>query len=367
MKSPAGPNISVLSQKKGIIPFFLEGTQLIAQQRNKLITYDILTEQIVTLATIPGTWAARLSRLSPYSMNFFRSRLNWVCKSNSGEILVCNREGVYCLENGSLVREFAFKDRKYFLDVHVSSDIPGFEDGLYVGEYFSNAAMDEVAIWFRSEDGGWKKIWQFEEKMINHIHAIVPDQANGCQWVLAGDFDSGPAFWKARNNFAEMEMVTPAHQDFRACWLFNTGESIFWATDTQLVENALFQAPVEDLANKKKLSALPGSSIYGTSVGKHYIFSTTLEPERASRKQFSAWFDTKPSAALREDGAALFAIDDQGGNSEFLASRPNGLPLRLFEYPSFLLAKNHHQDKYFCAYGRSVKVYNHRLIVCRID
>ena len=277
--------------------------------------------------------------------------------------LYSDRAGVYSCQGGVVKAEFLFTDRRYFLNFLTLDETSlNFSEGMYFGEYFSNPSFLPVFIWFRSKSGAWSKVFSFEEGAINHIHNLYHDPIDNFVWILTGDFDNGPALWRADDNFNDVVKVTPAEQKYRACWIKRFSDNIYWATDTQMEQNSLLKANAKDI-EPSVIKKLPGSSIYSVAFNGGVAFSTTLEPERASRRDFMAWLDNKPARKLEPDGAAVYILDEDEVLVEIIRSSPHLLPLRLFEYPTYLFPSNIVESKYLTCYGRSVKSNDDCLLV----
>ena len=60
---------------------------------------------------------------------------------------------------------------------------------IFWGEYFDNAARDEVHIYASTDAGAtWNVAYTFPKGAIRHVHNIVYDPWDNCLWVLTGDY-----------------------------------------------------------------------------------------------------------------------------------------------------------------------------------
>lgn len=352
---------------KGLVPILQTEITLLAQKANKLIKLNLRTGNIVPVTTIPGSLKTKILRSNYFTRSMFRKSVIWGNITDDGATIFSTRDGIFRLNNDSnCICELEYEPRKYFLDTAICKDVNGFENGIYAGDYFSNPDMKPVSIWRRmSKD--WEIVYTFPEKIMNHIHAIVPDNYNHCIWILAGDFDNGPTIWKAEENFSKIKQFFSPEQKYRACWLKYSDDKIIWATDTQLSKNAVYRCvDLQGSKDEELIVEIPGSSIYSSKINGFQFFSTTLEPERANRKDLLAWFDFKPASALREDGAAVYMLDENDVVEEILADKSSGLPLRIFEYPTFKFPNVIGKADFLCAYGRNVKYFNDSLIIYKL-
>src|SRR5947209_3961439 len=101
------------------------------------------------------------------------------------------------------------------------------EGRLYWGEYFDNAARDEVHI-YGSDDCGltWEVAYTFPKRAIRHVHNIVYDQWEHCLWVLTGDDGPECRILRASCDFRQVDTVISGNQQARAVALVPTKDAV---------------------------------------------------------------------------------------------------------------------------------------------
>lgn len=78
----------------------------------------------------------------------------------------------------------------------------------------------------------WQTVFTFEVSKMNYIHNIVPDRANGCLWILAGDLGEAAAIWTAKDNFRSVVRMKSGSQEVRACVAFPEDGKFVNTTDS---------------------------------------------------------------------------------------------------------------------------------------
>lgn len=153
---------------------------------------------------------------------------------------------------------------------------------VFWGEYFDNAARDEVHI-YGSADGGmsWDVAYTFPKRAIRHVHNIVHDRWQDCLWVLTGDHGDECRILRASYDFTSVEVVLQGKQQARAVAAVPTEDGLFFASDTPLEQNFIYR--LERGGRLSCLAPVSSSSIYGCQVGSHIFFSTMVEPSEINR------------------------------------------------------------------------------------
>lgn len=352
---------------RGLRPLWMEGARVHAQCRNRIVTLDLESGARTHVCDLPGSLFARWLRTRPLLSRLLRLNCLWAERLDSGALLFATREGVFRVgaERGP-TPDLKLPEGVYFLSVAQTDGFGLFEAGLYAGEYLANAAMKAVSVWHRDQDGRWRVVHTFPDGTINHVHAVVPDPENRTIWLLTGDFDHGPCIWKSTPGFERVERVFGPDQRSRACWLLAQRGRLAWASDTQLEANAVYAADLEPPGEPRSIGAIAGSSIYATAVGDGMLFSTVVEPARASRRNPLAWFAARPAKAIA--GVVEVAwLDADHRVRPLFRFRPRRLPFRLFEYPTVLFPKIQGPGAHFCMYGRTLRRCDDMLMIGSLD
>jgi hypothetical protein len=158
--------------------------------------------------------------------------------------------------------------------LHIAA-IPGGQ--LFWGEYFDNAARDEVHIYSSRDNGAtWNIAYTFSRGSIRHIHNIVHDPWQNCLWILTGDYGDECRILRASYDFSQIDGVLKGNQQARAVALVPTEDGVYFSSDTPLEKNFVYRLDRQDTL--EKLAPLNSSSIYGCRVGESIFFSTMAEP-----------------------------------------------------------------------------------------
>src|SRR5258708_6450889 len=109
---------------------------------------------------------------------------------------------------------------------------------IFWGEYFDNAARDEVHIYASTDAGStWTVAYTFPKSTIRHVHNIVYDPWGDCLWVLTGDYGDECRVLRASCDFSSVESVLQGNQQARAVALVPTEDGLYFASDTPLELN----------------------------------------------------------------------------------------------------------------------------------
>ena len=152
---------------------------------------------------------------------------------------------------------------------------------IYWGEYFDNAARDEVHIYASTDAGAtWSVAYTFPKGAIRHVHNIVHDPWANCLWVLTGDYGDECRILRAACDFSRVEIVLQGQQQARAVAAIPTEDGLYFSSDTPLESNFIYRLDRQECYATSPLSS---SSIYGCRVGSRVFFSTMVEPSEVNR------------------------------------------------------------------------------------
>jgi hypothetical protein len=155
---------------------------------------------------------------------------------------------------------------------------------VYWGEYFDNAARDEVHI-YGSTDGGatWNVAYTFPKGAIRHVHNIVHDPWGDCLWIFTGDYADECRILRSACDFSRVEIVLQGNQQARAVAAVPTEDGLFFSSDTPLESNFIYR--LDRRGTLTQLSVISSSSICGCRVGSQLFFSTMVEPSEVNLDQ----------------------------------------------------------------------------------
>ena len=213
-------------------------------------------------------------------------------------------------------------------------------NNIYYGEYIWNEKKEPVAIYKRCKKG-WHKVFEFSAGMITHIHNIVFDENKKCFYILTGDMDKESGIWIANYDFSLVRPLVIGKQAYRACVLFPVDDGVVFATDTPLEKNSISKMIVKDntAVSIQKITALPGSCIYGGLIDGNYYFATTVEPDSSlSNIRYRCTY--KLGKGIRDRYSYIICITKDGIVKEIYKSRKDIFPMWLFQFGNFIFPYN---------------------------
>jgi hypothetical protein len=208
--------------------------------------------------------------------------------------------------------------------------ITAIPDGaVFWGEYFDNAARDEVHI-YASTDGGatWSVAYTFPKGAIRHVHNIVHDAWQNCLWILTGDYGDECRILRASCDFRQIDVVLQGHQQARAVALVPGEDGLYFSSDTPLEKNSIYH--LDRTGALSQLVPLSSSSISGCRVGHNIFFSTMVEPSAVN-----------PDLSVR-----IFGCSDGLNWRPLLAWKKDRWPVRFFQYGNAFLPEGENSTPY---------------------
>jgi hypothetical protein len=149
------------------------------------------------------------------------------------------------------------------------------------GEYFDNAARDEVHIYASKDCGAtWATAYTFPRGHIRHVHNVVYDRWDDCLWILTGDNGPECRILRASCDFSSVTAVLSGHQQARAVALVPTPAGLYFSSDTPFETNHIYF--LDRAGSLSPVAAINSSSIYGCRVGGSVFFSTMVEPSEVN-------------------------------------------------------------------------------------
>jgi hypothetical protein len=96
-------------------------------------------------------------------------------------------------------------------------------------------------------------------------------------WVLAGDHDDEPGIGILSADLRHFEWFRKGEQDYRAVEVFDFGDRLVYATDTEVAQNGLISLDKQS-GRHERLRDFPGSCIYACRFGRWFAIATSVEP-----------------------------------------------------------------------------------------
>lgn len=232
-------------------------------------------ERIAALPRDPLRRAAEVSRLAS---RLLRHEVRALAEGADGTLVAANRRGVFVGRSG-LLAPAAIEDAG--LPVLPPLCIGVGPDAVVFGEYGS--PRGRAMRLFASRDGGrrFSCVHAFVPDEVLHVHNVVFDPSQDHYWVLTGDFEAQPGIGRLSRDLARFEWFVRGAQRFRAVELFDLGDRLVYATDTQLEENALISLDKQS-GRAERLRSFEGSCIYACRFGGLFAITTTVEPSKVN-------------------------------------------------------------------------------------
>jgi hypothetical protein len=232
-----------------------------------------------SVATFAPGWKRKLSSANALTARLFRDGFHALAVLPAGGLVAAVPGAILSLRPGESEFRHTHAIARGTRPLHITA-VPG--GAIYWGEYFDNAARDEVHI-YGSTDGGetWAIAYTFPKGAIRHVHNIVHDAGANCLWVMTGDYGDECRILRAACDFSNFETVLQGKQQARAVAAIPTQGGLLFSTDTPLEANFIYH--LDHDGNLSQLAAVSSSSIYGCRVGDHVFFSTMVEPSEVNQ------------------------------------------------------------------------------------
>lgn len=238
--------------------------------------------QVAELPRSPWRRAAEVSRLA---CRLLRQEVRALARLADGTYVAANREGVFH-GPGGMLRPSAVEPDGASVRAPMRITVgPGGE--VVWGEYTSERPPRAVRL-YASEDGGrsFRVIHTLEAGSVLHVHNIVYDPHLDHYWVLAGDHDHEPGIGRLSRDLERFEWFVKGEQRYRAVALFDFGDRLVYATDTEREPNGLISLDKQN-GKTERLRDFDGSCIYGCRFGGLYAITTTVEPSPVNRSPWA--------------------------------------------------------------------------------
>jgi hypothetical protein len=261
---------------------------------------DNLTWQLV--AQFQPAFKRRVSVNTRLTSRLFRDGFHALAVSPSGGLVAAVAGAIVTARPNEAEFHLTHVITRGTRPLHIAA-VP--EGPVYWGEYFDNAAREEVHI-YGSTDGGatWAAAYTFPRGAIRHVHNIVYDAWERCLWVLTGDYGDECRILRAACDFSRVEAVLQGNQQARAVALVPMADGLYFSSDTPLESNFVYR--LDRQGNLSRLASISSSSIYGCSVGDRVFFSTMVEPSEVNRDRHVRIFGGRGSAGrVRDDWRPL--------------------------------------------------------------
>jgi hypothetical protein len=283
------------------------------------------------VAKVHPSFRRRLSATTRLSSRLFRDGFHALAVLSSGDLVAAVAGAIVSVQPNEQEFRVTHAITRGTRPLHITAVPAG---PVYWGEYFDNAARDEVHI-YGSTDGGatWSVAYTFARGAIRHVHNIVHDPWENCLWVLTGDYGDECRILRAACDFSRVDSVLQGNQQARAVALVPTQDGLYFSSDTPLESNYVYR--LDRGGNLTRLASITSSSIYGCRVGDRVFFSTMVEP----------------SDVNRDRNVRIFAGHAPGGRGPedwrpLLAWKKDHWSMRFFQYGNAFLPDGNNATPY---------------------
>ena len=284
MSSPERQQLKLIRTARipGVRALAWRGDELYASRGYELLCARIGdASQIAwrSAARFRPAWRRRISVTNRLSARLFRDGFHALAVLPSGGIVGAVAGAIVSLRPGETEFRVTHAIRRGTRPLHLTATPNGI---VFWGEYFDNAAREEVHI-YASSDGGatWQIAHTFPKGAIRHVHNIVYDPSEDCLWILTGDYGDECRILRASPDCSRVETVLEGNQQARAVAFVPAADGIYFSTDTPLEANSIYRLDRDRTLTR--VAPISSSSINGCRVGDLVFFSTMVEPSPVNR------------------------------------------------------------------------------------
>lgn len=272
-----------------------------------------------TIADFRPSFRRRLSATNRFTARLFRDGFHALVVLPSGVIIGAVPGSIVTLRPRETEFRQTYAITRGTRPLHITA-VPG--GTIYWGEYFDNAAREEVHIYASNDQGlTWQVAHTFPQRAIRHVHNIVHDPWGHCLWILTGDYGDECRILRAACDLSRIETVMQGNQQARAVAAVPTQDGLYFSSDTPLESNYIYRLDRHDRLTQ--IAAISSCSIYGCCVGTRVFFSTMVEPS-----------EVNPDRTVRVYGDEVATEDSW---PPLLSWPKDSLPMGLFQYGNAFL------------------------------
>lgn len=357
---------SLSAKCKGLRPLVADSNGLLCHAHGSLyrVGYDLKQPSFICSLPIEGLVGRLGNRLRLVDRIFRLAPSHAIVVD--GNLFISRRSEIWrCdLETGQLSLDFTIPDGRRALEFSLIKQSDG-DTQLIFGEYFSNPTRQPVRIWGRSSrKSTWAVRGEFAVGEIEHVHAVTAIGKH--VFVLCGDFEHAASIWLSGPDFSSIVPLLRGSQSYRAAWIAELGGRLFYATDTQLEPNHVFELSIDNgSVSANELMGIDGSSIYsGHGKGRRF-FSTTVECGMPTGNFFRDIFETRRGPGILSSQSKLMAIDENGVCETLLTAEKDIFPFRLAQFGTFTFPTGEMPDDTVVAYGTALRGFDDTCFVLR--
>jgi hypothetical protein len=250
------------------------------------------------VATVPRPAWRGLAERSRLASRLLRQEIRALARLSDGTLVAACKLGVFHGSEGGPLAPSAIAGGAVPLQHPMRLGVgPG--DVVAWGEYVAPRRLRPVRV-FASRDRGrsFEVVHTFPEGEIVHVHNVVWDASSRHWWVLSGDHGHEPGIGRLSADFARFEWLVKGEQRFRAVSVFDLGDRLIYATDTEREPNAVI-ALDKRTGTTERLCELEGSCLYACRFGDLFAVTTTVEPSTVNRSPWATLWLSRDGESWR--------------------------------------------------------------------
>ena len=331
MNSPANPKLTRVARIPKLRALTWSGDELYAARGYEILRAKIndpaATVTWQPIATFDPSLRRKLSVATRLTARLFRDGFHALAVLPTGGLAGAVPGAIVTLGPNETIFHQTHAITRGTRPLHITAVPNG---TIYWGEYFDNAARDEVHIYASTDAGAtWSVAYTFPKGAIRHVHNIVYDSWENCLWILTGDYGDECRILRADPDFTRVEAVLQGNQQARAVALVPTKDALHFSSDTPLESNFIYRLNRRGVLSQ--LAPINSSSISGCRVGENIFFSTMVEPSEVNR-------DRQVRIYASSNGAQNWL--------PVLDWKKDSWPMNLFQYGNALLPDGNNSTPY---------------------
>lgn len=239
------------------------------------------------VCSMPQSPLRRLAGSVRLGARLIRQEVRALVRRSDGGCVASNRQGVFVAGEGENRMRASRVDagRLPLMPPMRLSAGPG--GRLVFGEYGSPKTPRPVRLFASGDDGeSFEPVRTLEAGSVLHVHNVVWDESMRHYWVLAGDFAREPGIGRLSEDLRSFDWLVKGEQVYRAVEVFDFGDRLLYATDSQLEANRLVSLD-KRTGRFEVLREFDGSCIYACRFGGLMALTTTVEPSPINHSPWS--------------------------------------------------------------------------------
>ena len=325
---------------------YIMDERFLAYSKGEIFIYDKAAGQKNMQIALPmSIWRKVFSKIRILE-RIFRLEPRLAFMDTQGNICITYRGYIYRLDMRSKKLSVVYTFRSGMnnpLSVTHIKATKNFHEQVVFGEYLDG---EKCAVSIISENGEYKKVYEFPKGQIDHIHGIVQDRHRDKVYILTGDTDAGSGIWESCDDFSKVSPLLVGKQIYRCCVLFPTEKGILYATDTPLEQNKILF--IDNSFYMTELYEMPGPCIYGMkftdSTGKQqYAFATSVEPD-SQKGRLEYLFTCKKGPGIKDYYVHMIVGSQEDGFCEIGRMQKDGFPMTLGQFGNAQFPKGCTED-----------------------